>query len=165
VPHLTSKSNKKQNNSFAIMLLFNNMSLSYPRPPCEPFTPPSLTIQGLTFLSDTSGHRRNFVKSEVGRSSFNLWELESSYLRSSQILKVTDLTRHNHVLTNILLPEMPGRHPTCRASSQWSHTISRTMCHGAWTSVPLSAHPSIEFRCTAPQIKTPICTRRTTAHQ
>ena len=35
----------------------------------------------------------------------------------------------------------PPRHPTCWASSQWSHTISRTPCHGAWTSAPLSAHP------------------------
>jgi len=66
VTHLTSKSNtkKQSNNSFAIILLFNNMSLSYPRPPCEPFTLSSLTTQGLAYLSDTSGHRRNFVKSE-----------------------------------------------------------------------------------------------------
>jgi len=28
-----------------------------------------------------------------------------------------------------------------------------------------SAHHSIECRCTAPQIETPICTRRTTSHQ
>ena len=37
--------------------------------------------------------------------------------------------------------------------------------NGAWTPAPLSAHPSIECSCTAPQIKTPICTRCTTSHQ
>ena len=62
-------------------------------------------------------------------------------------------------------PSNPSRHPTCWASSQWSHTISRTPCHGAWTSAPLSTHPSIECCCTAPQIKTPICTRRTASDQ
>ena len=41
----------------------------------------------------------------------------------------------------------PRRHPTCWASPQWSHTISRAPCHGAWTSTPLSAHPSIECCC------------------
>ena len=30
---------------------------------------------------------------------------------------------------------------------------------------PLRAHPSIECCCTAPQIETPICTRRTATHQ
>jgi len=49
-------------------------------------------------------------------------------------------------------------HPTCWASSQWSHTVSSTPCHGAWTPVPLSAHPSMECRCTASQIDTRICT-------
>jgi len=44
---------KRQNNSFSIILLFNNMSLSYPCPPCEAFTPPGLTTQGLAYLSDT----------------------------------------------------------------------------------------------------------------
>jgi len=45
-------------------------------------------------------------------------------------------------------------------------TVSSTPpCHGAWTSAPLSAHPSIECRSTAPQIETPICIRRTTTHQ
>ena len=62
-------------------------------------------------------------------------------------------------------PSNPRRHPTCWASSQWSHTVSGTPCHGAWTSAPLSAHPSIECKRTAPQIETPICTRRTTTHQ
>ena len=37
-------------------------------------------------------------------------------------------------------PSNPRRHPTCWASSQWSHTASSTPCHGAWTSVPLSVH-------------------------
>jgi len=62
-------------------------------------------------------------------------------------------------------PSNPRRHPTCWASLQRSHTVSSTPCHGAWTSAPLSAHPSIECKCTAPQIKTPICTCRTTTHQ
>ena len=35
---------------------------------------------------------------------------------------------------------------------------------GPWTPTPLSAHLSIERECTASQIKTPICTCRTTAH-
>jgi len=48
------------------------------------------------------------------------------------------------------------RHPTCWASSQRSHTVSRTPCNGAWTSAPLSAHPSIECCCTEPQIETPM---------
>jgi len=48
--------------------------------------------------------------------------------------------------------------------SQWSHTVSRTPCHVPWTSAPLSAHPSIECECTASQIETLICTRRTTTH-
>ena len=62
-------------------------------------------------------------------------------------------------------PSNPRRHPTCWASSQWSHTVSSTPFHGAWTSAALSAHPSIECKHTAPQIETLICTRRTTSHQ
>ena len=62
-------------------------------------------------------------------------------------------------------PSNPRRHPTCWALSHWSHTISRTSCHGAWTPAPLSAHPSIESACSAPQNETSICTRRTTSHQ
>ena len=42
-----------------------------------------------------------------------------------------------------------------RASSQWCHTVSSTQCLGAWTSAQLNAHPSIECKCTAPQIETP----------
>jgi len=61
-------------------------------------------------------------------------------------------------------PSNPRRHSTCFASSQWSHTVSSMPCHKAWTSAPLSAHPSIECKRTAPQIETPICTRRTTTH-
>ena len=53
------------------------------------------------------------------------------------------------------LPSHPHKHPTCWASSQCSHTVSRTACHRAWTSTPLSAHPSIECCCTAPQIENP----------
>ena len=59
----------------------------------------------------------------------------------------------------------PPTHPTCWALSQWSHTVSRTLCHGAWTSAPLSTHPSIKCRCTVPQIKTPICSHHTATHQ
>jgi len=62
-------------------------------------------------------------------------------------------------------PSNPRRHPICSVPSQWSHTVSSTPCFGAWTSVPLSAHLSIECKCTAPQIETPICTCRTTSHQ
>jgi len=62
-------------------------------------------------------------------------------------------------------PSHPRRHPTCWISSQWSHTVSSTPCHGACTSAPLSAHPSIECKRMAPHIETLICTRRTTAHQ
>ena len=39
-------------------------------------------------------------------------------------------------------PSYSCRHPTCWASSQWSHTVSSTPCHGAWTPAPLSAHLS-----------------------
>jgi len=48
------------------------------------------------------------------------------------------------------------RHPAYWTSSQWSHTVSSTPCHGALTSAPLSAHLSIEWECTASQIETPI---------
>jgi len=58
-------------------------------------------------------------------------------------------------------PSNPRRHPTCWASSQRSHTISRTPFHRAWTPAPPSAHPSIECRYTAPQMETPIFTRCT----
>ena len=57
------------------------------------------------------------------------------------------------------------RQPSCWASSQRSHTISSSLCRGAWTSAPLNAHLSVECKCTAHQIETPICTRRTTTHQ
>jgi len=33
-------------------------------------------------------------------------------------------------------------HPTCWYSSQWRPTVSRTPCHGAWTSAPVSANLS-----------------------
>ena len=62
-------------------------------------------------------------------------------------------------------PSNHRRHPTCWASSQWNHTISRTPWHGAWTPAPLSAHLSIECRCTVHQIETPICASRTATHQ
>ena len=62
-------------------------------------------------------------------------------------------------------PTHPRRHPTCWASSQRSPTVSRTPCHGAWTSAPLSAHLCTEWEYTASQIETPICTCCTTTHQ
>jgi len=51
--------------------------------------------------------------------------------------------------------------------SRWnfSCSVSSTPCHGAWTPAPLSAHLSIECRCTTPEFETPIFTRRTTTHQ
>jgi len=54
--------------------------------------------------------------------------------------------------------------PHCLAVTV-EHTVSSKSCHGAWTSAPLSAHPSIECKRTAPQIETHICTCRTTAQQ
>jgi len=59
----------------------------------------------------------------------------------------------------------PNRYPTCLASSQRSHNVSSTPCHGPWTSAPLSAHLSTEWECTASQIETPIVTCGTTTHQ
>ena len=59
----------------------------------------------------------------------------------------------------------PRRYQTCWASSPRSHTVSSTLCHGVLTPAPLSAYLSIESKCTAPQIKIPICTHRTTTHQ
>jgi len=58
-------------------------------------------------------------------------------------------------------PSNPCRHPTCWALSHWSHTVSSTPCHGAWTSAPLNTHLSIKCKCMEPQIETPICTRCT----
>ena len=60
------------------------------------------------------------------------------------------------------LPILLGIQPV---SSQWSHTISRTPCHGAWTFAPLSTHPPTECCCMAPQIETPVCTLCTATHQ
>ena len=68
------------------------------------------------------------------------------------------------VLTSRQLP-YSRRHRTCWASSQRSHTLSSTSFHGAWTPALLSAHLSTGCECTASQIETPICTRRTTTHQ
>ena len=59
----------------------------------------------------------------------------------------------------------PCRHPTCWASPQSSHTVFSKSCHEACISSPLSAHPSLVCGCTAPQIETPICVRRTTTYQ
>ena len=62
-------------------------------------------------------------------------------------------------------PSNPRRHPTCWASSRWSHAVCSTPCNGVWTSASLGAHPPIECKRTAPYIETPVCTRRTTSHQ
>jgi len=62
-------------------------------------------------------------------------------------------------------PANPHRHPTCWASSHWSHAVSGTPCYGAWTSSPLRVHPPIECKRTAPKIEKPIGTHRTTSHQ
>jgi len=62
------------------------------------------------------------------------------------------------------LPILAGIQPA-ELRCKRSHTVSSTPCHGTWTPAPLNAHPSIEGRCTAPQIETPICVRRTTTHQ
>jgi len=62
-------------------------------------------------------------------------------------------------------PSNPRRYPICWASSHWNHTVSRPSWHGAWTPAPFSAHPSIQFRCTAPQIETPISANRTATRQ
>ena len=59
----------------------------------------------------------------------------------------------------------PRRHPTCWASTQRSQIVSSTPCYGTWTPAPHSAQLSSERECTASQIETPICTRRTTTHQ
>jgi len=61
-------------------------------------------------------------------------------------------------------PSNSHRHPTCWVSSQWSRILPRTPCHELWTSAPLSDHPPIECKRTAPQIETPSCTCRTTPH-
>jgi len=50
-------------------------------------------------------------------------------------------------------------------TQQRSHVVSSTPCLGGWTPALLSAHLSTESVCTPAQIKTTICTRRTTAHQ
>jgi len=76
------------------------------------------------------------------------------------------------VVTGCLRPtpvdNLPTGHPTCWASSQRSRwSVSGTLHHSAWTSAPLSAHPSLstERECTSSQMKTPICTRLKPAHQ
>jgi len=63
-------------------------------------------------------------------------------------------------------PSNPRRHPTCWASSQWSHTISNTPCHGAWTSAPLSVPLFTECEySTPPHLETPGWARHATTHQ
>ena len=59
----------------------------------------------------------------------------------------------------------PHGYPSCWATSQRSHTLSSMLCHGGWTSAPLSAHLSIKWECTASQIEPLTCTHRTPTHQ
>ena len=75
--------------------------------------------------------------------------------------------RHQQRLANCdwMPASFTSGQPSYWASSQWSHIDPSTSCHGAWTSAPLSAHPFIECKRTAPQVETPICTRRTTSNQ
>ena len=56
------------------------------------------------------------------------------------------------------------RHPSLWTSLQWSHTDSNMPCRGAWTPAPLHSHPFNRWECTASQIETSICARRTTTH-
>ena len=71
---------------------------------------------------------------------------------SSSLLLELDCHTASHTSRQ---PSNPRRHPICWASSQWSHNVSRTPCHGPWTSAPLGTHPSIECCCTALRIKHP----------
>jgi len=47
-----------------------------------------------------------------------------------------------------------SRYSTSWASSERSHTVSSTPCHGAWTPTPLSDHLSIEWEYAASPIET-----------
>ena len=115
----------------------------------------------------------NAANSHLGPGSFG-----SRVLRSCLLLQCSYLPhcpcQHQRRLANCdWLPASctsrqssdPRRHPTFWASSQRSHTVSSTPCHGTWTSAPLSAHLSTVWECTAPQIDTPIYTRGRTNHQ
>ena len=112
-------------------------------------------------------------------SQMNL--LRDCHLRTHQTLRGhTSIFATAHFLRPTMYPTWPSeelcamlgqkvRDPlsllqTCWASSHWSHSVSSTPCHGAWTSAPLSAHPSIKCKRTVPQINTPICTC-CTSHQ
>jgi len=55
--------------------------------------------------------------------------------QSHETFHVEDATRTQQMLASYTSgqPSNPRRHPTCWASSQWSHTTSRTPCHGTWT--------------------------------
>ena len=114
----------------------------------------------------------NFANSHLSPGTFN-----RRLVRSCLVLQCSYLPyrpRHQQHLANCdwmpapytsRQPSYPRRHPTCWASSPRSHTVSSTLCHGVLTPAPLSAYLSIESKCTAPQIKIPICTHRTTTHQ
>ena len=139
--------------------------------------------------SDTSSH---FVKSWhhalhpwggwLGAGAITLqkatlpWPIQqqsTGLLSGAAVLTPASLTCHQGRLANCdwMLASYTSeqsfyarRHPTCWASSQRSHTVSSTPCHGAWTRGrdPLSAHLSIEWECRTSQIETPNCTRRPT---
>ena len=59
----------------------------------------------------------------------------------------------------------PHLHPTCWVSLQKSNSTNSTDCHGAWSSVPISTHLSVEWECHASQIGTPIFSSRATTHR
>jgi len=63
------------------------------------------------------------------------------------------------------LPILVGIQPDELRHNGATLSLARRAMDGAWTPALLSAHLFIECRCQAPQIETPICTRRTTTHQ
>ena len=60
------------------------------------------------------------------------------------------------------LPVLAGIQPAELRRKRATLSLAR---HGSRTPAPLSAHLSIECRCRASQIETPICNRCTTTHQ
>jgi len=66
------------------------------------------------------------------------------------------------------MPTFRPRHQRRLANCDWmpaSYTRGQPSHPRRNPSCWACAHPSIECKCTAPQIETPICTRRTTTHQ
>ena len=118
----------------------------------------------------TTGLGQQRCEHPLSPDSFNSRLLRSRFV--SQFSRTPHKSCHQRCLANCdwmpasyisRQPSNPCRNPIYRASSH--HIVSSTPCHGTWASAPLSAHPSIECRCTAPQIKTPNCTHHTRTHQ